>query len=107
MELLGHSQISTTLIDQLTNPYDPTGFKDNYRLTLKQVIEAKLTSQEPVTAAPAPAKGKVTDLMEALRASISLQQGAVVPGPVVQGRPRTRGRGTPEEKEQGQRDRPD
>ena len=63
--------MATTLIDQLTNPYDPTGFKDDYRLTLEQVIEAKLTSQEPVTAAPAPAKGKVTDLMEALRASIA------------------------------------
>jgi DNA end-binding protein Ku len=41
-----------------------------YRVALERVIEAKLGSGAPVTAAPAPPPGKVVDLMEALRASI-------------------------------------
>lgn len=63
--------MATALIDQLTGPYDPSVYQDEYRLTLERTIEAKLTSEEPVTAAPAAPKGKVTDLMEALRASIA------------------------------------
>ena len=63
--------MATTLIDQLTQPYDPTTFQDEYKLALERTIEGKLTSQEPVTAAPPPPKGKVGDLMEALRASIA------------------------------------
>ena len=64
--------MATALIDQLTTgPYDPSQYQDEYRLALERTIEAKLTSEEPVTAAPAAPKGKVTDLMEALRASIA------------------------------------
>ena len=63
--------MAMTLIDQLTGPYDPSQYRDEYRLTLERVIEGKLTSQQPVTAPPAAPKGKVTDLMEALRASIA------------------------------------
>ena len=62
--------MATTLIDQLTGPYDPTEYRDEYRSTLERTIEGKLTSQEPVTAPATPPKGKVSDLMEALRASI-------------------------------------
>ena len=63
--------MATALIDQLTGPYDPSQYQDEYRLTLERTIEAKLTPEEPVTAAPTAPKGKVTDLMEALRASIA------------------------------------
>ena len=63
--------MASELIGQLTEPYDPTQYQDEYRLALERVIEGKLTSQPPVTAAPAAPKGKVTDLMEALRASIA------------------------------------
>jgi DNA end-binding protein Ku len=58
------------LIDQLTKPFDPAVHTDDYRRALENVIAAKLGSSEPVLATPAPAKGKVGDLMEALRASI-------------------------------------
>ena len=63
--------MATTLIDQLVGSYDPSQSRDEYRLTLEQVIEGKLTSQPPVTAPPMAPQGEVTDLMEALRASIA------------------------------------
>ena len=63
--------MATTLIDQLSGSYDPSTYQDEYRLALEQIIEAKLNSQELVTAPPTAPKGKVTDLMEALRASVA------------------------------------
>ena len=62
--------MANTLIDQLAGTFEPEQYGDEYRATLERVIEAKLGSGEPVTAAPAPAKGQVVDLMEALKASI-------------------------------------
>lgn len=62
--------MANTLIDQLTGPFEPEQHRDEYRVALERVIEAKLGSGAPVTAAPAPPPGKVVDLMEALRASI-------------------------------------
>ena len=63
--------MATTLIDQLTGPYDASTYRDEYRLALERIIEGKLVSQHPVTSAPVPPKGKVSDLMEALRQSIA------------------------------------
>ena len=59
-----------TLIDQLTGVFEPEQYHDEYRSALERVIEAKLGSAEPVTVAPAPATGKIVDLMDALKASI-------------------------------------
>jgi DNA end-binding protein Ku len=63
--------MATMLIDQLTAPYEPEIFRDEYRMALERTIEGKLTSQQPVTAASTPPKGNVSDLMDALRASIA------------------------------------
>jgi DNA end-binding protein Ku len=85
--------MATMLIDQLTRPYDASGFQDEYRLALERIIEGKLTSQEPVKAAPAAPKGKVTDLMEALRASIAAaKKGASVSEATPEEQPRPKGR---------------
>ena len=62
--------MAVALIDQLTGPFQPEDYHDEYRTALQQVIEAKLGTGQPVTAAPAAPQGKVGDLMEALRASI-------------------------------------
>lgn len=67
-------EMAKMLIDSLSGPYDPTEFKDEYRGALERVIENKLGSTEAVISAPAPVKGKVGDLMEALRASITAAQ---------------------------------
>ena len=62
--------MATMLIDQLTAPYDAAGLQDEYRLQLERVIEGKLGAQMPVAPAPV-APSRVTDLMEALRASVA------------------------------------
>ncbi len=62
--------MAATLIDQLTGEFDPSLYRDEYRVALEQVIEAKLTGSEPATATPVSAQGKVGDLMDALRDSI-------------------------------------
>ena len=73
--------MATMLIDQLTAPYRPEIFQDEYRLALEHTIEGKLTSQQPVTSAPQPSKGEVSDLMEALRASIAAAKKTDAPDP--------------------------
>ena len=65
-------QMAVSLIDQLTGSFEPEEYHDEYRATLERAIEARLSSSEPISAAPAPTRGKVVDLMAALRDSIEL-----------------------------------
>ena len=57
-----------TLIALLSGPFDPAGYRDEYREALMEVIEAKLQGRELLELPPAP-RGAV-DLMAALRASV-------------------------------------
>jgi DNA end-binding protein Ku len=58
-----------TLIELLTEDFDPEKYHDEYREALMQVIEAKLEGEElPELEEAKP--GKVTDIMSALRASV-------------------------------------
>ncbi len=63
--------MAESYIDTMTAPFDPTEYTDQYRDALEQVIEAKAAGR-PVKeeAAPAPERGEVVDLMEALRRSV-------------------------------------
>ena len=61
-------QMAKSLVDMLTGDFEPTKYHDNYREALLELIERKSEGQE--IKRPAPAAGKVTDLMEALRASV-------------------------------------
>ena len=65
-------EMAVTLVDRMTRDFDPNEYGDEYRVALEQRIEAKLGSEEPIVASPTPARGKVVDLMEALRASIDV-----------------------------------
>jgi DNA end-binding protein Ku len=59
-----------TLIELLTDEFDPEKYHDEYREALMQVIDAKLEGEEmPEVAAAGPAK--VTDIMSALRQSVA------------------------------------
>ena len=59
-----------TLIELLTDEFDPEKYHDEYREALMKVIDAKLEGEEmPEIAAVGPAK--VTDIMTALRASVA------------------------------------
>ena len=60
--------MARSLVDMLTAEFDPSQYRDEYRQALLGVIEKKAAGQE--VARPKAAVGKVTDLMEALRASI-------------------------------------
>ncbi len=60
--------MAKSLIDMLTDDFDYGSYKDNYRDALMEVIQKKSEGQEIV--APPPAVARVTDLMEALRASV-------------------------------------
>ncbi len=72
-------QMAVMLVDSLAGEFEPADFRDEYRDALQQVIEAKLGSGAPVAAAPEPPKGKVRDLMEALRESIDAAKAAREP----------------------------
>ena len=58
-----------SLIDLMSGSFDPEQYHDEYRKALTEIIEAKLQGAEIVEAPPAP-KGKVVDLMAALKASV-------------------------------------
>ncbi len=62
-------EMAYTLIDLLSEEFEPEKYKDEYRDALMKLIEAKLEGEElPEVAAAGPAK--VTDIMSALRASV-------------------------------------
>ena len=60
--------MAKSLVDMLTNDFDFAQYKDNYREALLEIIRAK--SEGEVIEVEAPEPAKVTDLMEALRASV-------------------------------------
>jgi DNA end-binding protein Ku len=61
--------MAKSLIENLTEPWSPETFKDEYREALLEIVEKKLAGEpiEMPTEAPA---AKVVDLMEALKASV-------------------------------------
>jgi DNA end-binding protein Ku len=62
-------QMAQTLIENLTEPWNPDEYKDEYREALLEIIEKKAAGEqiEAVEAAPV---SKVVDLMDALKASV-------------------------------------
>ncbi len=62
-------EIATKIIEQQQGAFDPSQFTDRYEEALKALIARKEKGQTPVSA-PEPKDTKVTDLMEALRASL-------------------------------------
>jgi DNA end-binding protein Ku len=62
-------EMANTLIDLLTEEFDPEQYKDHYREALMQVIEAKLEGEE-LEAVVAQRPAKVLDIMSALKASV-------------------------------------
>ncbi|ARI75815.1 non-homologous end joining protein Ku [Halobacillus mangrovi] len=74
---LSKKELSTavTLIDQLTEEFDPEKYKDEYRSALLDLIEAKKNNEEITTAKEKPKPDNVTDLMEALEKSLEKTKG--------------------------------
>lgn len=57
------------LINSMDTPFDPSQYKDEYQIKLRELIETKISGKEVVATEPE-SSGKVFDLMEALKASV-------------------------------------
>jgi DNA end-binding protein Ku len=62
-------KMAKLLINSMDTPFDPSKYKDEYQVKLRELIEAKISGKEVVAAEPE-STGKVIDLMEALKASV-------------------------------------
>lgn len=65
-------KVAETLIESLTEPFEPSEYRDQYREKVLDLIEAKASGAiEVVEAAPEEEEDKVVDIMAALEASIA------------------------------------
>jgi DNA end-binding protein Ku len=62
-------QMAVSLIENLSNRFDPQRYHDEYQAALKKLIDAKVAGA-PLPAPPSERGEKIVDLMEALRASV-------------------------------------
>jgi DNA end-binding protein Ku len=62
-------QMARSLIENLTEEFNPDEFTDEYREALLDIIEKKVAGEE-IEVIEAPKEEKVVDLMEALKASV-------------------------------------
>jgi DNA end-binding protein Ku len=78
-------EMATSLVENLSEKFEPEKYDDSYRKELLQLIRAKAKGKElPV---PEEREGEVIDLMEALRESVERTKGS---GARARRRPRTR-----------------
>ena len=64
-------ELAKMLIKRKETAFDPKQFADGYEVAVKELVDAKLNHLPvPQDAAPEPARGKVVNLMDALRKSI-------------------------------------
>lgn len=62
-------EMAKGLVASLSGDFEPAKFQNQYRDALLEIIQAKAAG-EAIPAAPEPERGRVVDLMDALRASI-------------------------------------
>jgi len=62
--------VAKMLIDQLTTTFDPEKYNDDYRTALMELIEEKKNNAQTTTAKDKPVPDNVTNLMDALQASL-------------------------------------
>ena len=80
-------KMALSLVDLLTEEFDPGKYHDEYRGALLERIEAKAQGEEVTTAPEAP-QAEVIDLVEALRRSIEAAKGGDKKEPAKAGRKR-------------------
>jgi DNA end-binding protein Ku len=65
-------ELAESLIKKRTAPFDPSKFVDGYEVALRELVDAKLKHLPiPKDEAPRPERGKVINLMDALRKSVA------------------------------------
>jgi DNA end-binding protein Ku len=82
-------QMAMSLIDNLTEPFKPEKFKDEYREALLEIVEKKVAGEE-IEVVPEPEPTKVVDLMEALKASVEQTKKKAAPKKAAAGGQRRR-----------------
>ncbi|PYC75815.1 Ku protein [Streptomyces tateyamensis] len=68
------------LIEALSEEWDPDQYHDTYTAQVRELVEAKLSGEEVVTAAPAPESTNVVDLMAVLERSLAQAGGEAAAG---------------------------
>lgn len=63
-------ELAGSLIDTMSDGFDASRYKDEYREELLGVIQRKVAGEETVVGTPARAPGQVVDLMEVLKQSL-------------------------------------
>lgn len=63
-------KMASSLIDSMTEPFDPSQFTDTYRAALLESVESKIAGREIVRPAQPSEPAEVIDLMDALKKSI-------------------------------------
>jgi DNA end-binding protein Ku len=66
--------LAKQLIDSYKAPFDASRFKDDYEASLRELVEAKLQGKKLPPPAKEPKRGKVIDLMDALKRSVAARQ---------------------------------
>lgn len=61
--------MANTLINTMATPFDPSKYKDEYQMKLRNLIETKISGQE-IVASKSEAPNNIINLMDALKASI-------------------------------------
>lgn len=62
-------ELAEQLIEKKSAPFEPASFHDRYQDALLELVKAKIKGEEPVIA-KAPERGKVINLMDALKRSV-------------------------------------
>lgn len=63
-------QLAMQLVEQLTQPFRPADFPNQWQEAFQRLLERKLQGEEPVRAAAAPEEPAVSDLLAALEKSL-------------------------------------
>jgi len=66
-------ELALALVDKLTEPFDPTQYKDTYSEDLRKVIEEKAAGRVPVAQEEAPQPTNVIDLISVLKKSLEAE----------------------------------
>lgn len=68
-------KMASSLIESMTEDFDPTAYHDNYREALQEVVDAKIEGREVTQPEAAPSGEEPTSLADALKASLAAARG--------------------------------
>lgn len=91
-------KMARQLVQQLSEDFDPSQFEDEYHKALKKLIDRKVKGEDIVVAEqPKPKDEGVTDLMEALKASVEAARQGKKPPASARSSSKSKSKGKPRE----------